>query len=342
MNNKSRLGLGIIILMITLGAFLVLPGLNFSNGQIKWPVKRPHIPGKDTTYKPEPPKQEIRQVFEYGFELPIDSCKGGAFLSQIRFEPLPQLNKPTKIYVKLKSCWETTKVVPRFDVRGNEESLDYTQLEPKLLPPIKKGDVYEGEITIIPRDIGKYLLHIFMVIGGVDVKFGFNESGELVHLSNKGFFPKTELPNHPIISDKEIYVKFKGTYVTNLFHITPPLSLNDTSTVNYRVVTKTDYPDGLKIVTRDGPNISFEMIPGPVAKGDTLRGSFTAVPPRVGWNSIGLGIEEPPEEGVKPRNDSFSAQYHLLKDGKLLFIAKSQKGYGALINYYRKKGVSLE
>ncbi|MDH4222668.1 MAG: hypothetical protein OEV55_03910 [candidate division Zixibacteria bacterium] len=340
MCNKKIFSVGLIILAITLGAFWVLPGLIFPDDQGKY--TRPYIPGSNTTREIEPPKQEIKQIFDYGFESPVDSCKGGAFLAQISFESLPQLNKPTKIYVKLKSCWETTKEVPHFDVRGNEGSLDYTQLEPKLLPPIKKGDEYEGEVTIIPRDIGKYLLHIFMVKGGVDVKFGFNESGELVHLSNKGFFPKTELHNHPIISDTEIYVKFGGTYVTNLFHITPPLSLHDTSIVNYRVVTKVDYPDGLKIVTNYGRNISFEMVPGPVNKGDTLRGSFIAVPPRVGKNSIGLGIEEPPREGVKPQNDSFSAQYHLLPDGKILFISKGQKQYGSLVSYYRKKGVSLE
>jgi hypothetical protein len=130
----------LIILVITLGGFWILPGLIFSNGQGKY--TRPYIPGTDTTKEIELPKQEIKQVFDYGFELPIDSCKSGAFLAKIYFEPLPQLNKPTKIYVKLRSCWETTKEVPIFDVRGNEESLDYTQLEPKLLPPINHPQRY--------------------------------------------------------------------------------------------------------------------------------------------------------------------------------------------------------
>lgn len=265
---------------------------------------------------------------------------------------MPELNKPSKIYVKLKSCWEMKtshagvhpiyKEGPLFRVYSDENILDAPQLvEPKWLYPIKKGEIYEGSITIVPRDVGLYRI-CFFEPDGPCFNFGFNENGELVHLSDRGSFPKTDMPNHPLITEKDIYVKFKGTYVTNLFHITPPLSLHDTSTVNYRVVTKTDYPNGLKIVTRDDRNISFKIVPGPVNKGDTLEGSFKAVPPRRGKNSIGLGIEEPPKEGNKPKNDSFSAQYHLLKDGKLLFITKGQKEYGALFNYYRTKGVQLE
>ena len=348
MSNKKIFSVGLIILAITLGAFWVSLGLNSSDEDIIYLNGKPH----DKNHPK--PKQEIKQVFEYKWDLPVDSCDGwDTYLWQIRFDPLPELNKPSNIYVKLKSCWEKKsagvgthpiyKEGPLFKVSSNENVLDYTPfVEPRWLYPIKKGEIYEGTIAIVPRDIGKYCIHI---IGGsfeTFIDFAFNENGELVHLSDQGIFPKEDLPNHPLITDKEIYVKFGGTYVTNLFHITPPLSLNDTSIVNYRVVTKVDYPYGLKIVTRDGPNISFEMIPGPVAKGDTLRGSFIAVPPRVGENSIGLGIEEPPREGVKPQNDGFSAYYHMLKDGKLLFISNNPKGYGALINYYRKKGVSLE
>jgi hypothetical protein len=84
------------------------------------------------------------------------------------------------------------------------------------------------------------------------------------------------------------------------------------------------------------------MLPGPITKGDTLEGSFKVIPPRVGWNSIGLGIEEPPREGVIPKNDTFSVQYHLLKDGKLLYIVKSQKEYNTFFEYYRKRGMDLE
>lgn len=72
MNNKQILGEGLIILIITLGAFLVLPGLIFSDGQGKY--TRPYIPGIDTTNIE--PKQEIRQFFECKWDLPVDSCDG--------------------------------------------------------------------------------------------------------------------------------------------------------------------------------------------------------------------------------------------------------------------------
>jgi hypothetical protein len=353
MNNKKRLGLSLsVLLVILLGVFFVLPQLIFSDGQkIKVTVEKPPELDKYIT-KHEPPKQEIKQVFEYKWDLPVDSCDGwDSYLWQIKFDPLPQVNKPSNIYVKLKSCWEmkTSGVGshpiynegPLFRVSSDENALDYTPfVEPRWLYPIKKGEIYDGTIAIVPREIGKYRLHI---IGGrfeTFLNFGFNEKGELVHLSDRGIFPKNDLPNHPAITENEIYVKFGGTYVTNLFHITPPLSLNDTSTVYYRVITKDYYPDGMKIVTRD-VKISFKMLPGPITKGDTLEGSFKVVPSRSGANGFALDIEEPPREGVKPKNDRFIARYHLDKDGKLLYIVKTQKESKIFYEYFKKKGVTV-
>jgi hypothetical protein len=347
MSKKSSFILGsIVLLAMILGLLLFSPDLIFSNGKKgQVTAERPYFPGVDTSSKPRVTKQEIRQVFDYGWDLPLDSCRGTAFLCQIRFEPLPQINVPSKVYVTLRACSdcrmkpESSHALVRkdiiFNVYSGEDDMDFTELEPKWFPPYKKGDIYEGAITIVPRETGKHRVCIFVEgFGEPCFNFGFNEKGELVHLSDTWDFPPIDLPNLPLITDKEVYVKFNGKYITNLFHIYPPLSLKDTSTVDYRVVTKAKYPEGLKLITRDGANISFKMIPGPINKGDTLEGSFKAVPPRVGWNSIGLGVEEPPRQGIKPQNDSFSAQYNLLKDGKLLFIAKGQKAYETFFNYF--------
>ncbi len=350
MNNKTKsiLGLSVLLLFVFV-IFWALPGLILSNGQ-KNPVtaERPYIPGEDTTSRPEPPKQEIRQVFERRWNFPLDSCNGSfPYFWQIRFEPLPQINQPSKIYVSLRSCWDlpimpegaTTvdKWEPLPEVRADESALDISPLMPQWRRPIKKGDIYEGIMTIIPRDIGRYKIFLF----GLFLNLGFDENGKLVHLSDRGSFPISDVPNHPAITDKEIYVKFDGKYTSNLFHITPPLSLGDTSTVHYSVVTKVDYPEGLKLITHNGRNIDFKMMPGPISKGDTLQGSFKAVPPHVGRNSIDLGIEEPPKEGVKPKNDSFTAQYNLLEDGKLLYIVKNQKEYDIFNKYYKSKEVQV-
>lgn len=339
MNNKKILGMGLFILMITLGAFWVSTGLNFSDEEIIWLDGKPE--GIDTVHTK--PKQEIRQVFEYRWDQPVDSCSGSyPFFWQVRFDPLPEVNKPTKIYVKLKSCWEwkTDDKYPNIFVIAGEGIMDFTQLEPTWIPPIKKGDIYEGSITIIPREIGRHGITIALITGEASFQFGFYENGELAHLSERGSFPKSDLPNHPAITDNDIYVKFNGQYITNLFHIVPPLSLNDTSTVYYRVITKDYYPDGMKIVTRDG-KISYKMLPGPITKGDTLEGFFKVVPSRSGANGFALDIEEPPREGVKPKNDRFIARYHLDKDGKLLYIVKTQKESKIFFKYFKKKGVTV-
>jgi hypothetical protein len=351
MSNNTKFILGLMVLLVVmLGIFWVLPNVIFSNGQ-KNPVRveRPYIPGTDTS-RPEPVKQEIKQVFERRWNFPLDSCNGSfPDFWQIKFDPLPEVNKPSKIYVKLKSCWDwevkpeevnsPSARGPVLSIRSvSKSSLDYTQLDHQWLPPIKKGDVYEGVATIIPWDVGRYVMNVV----GIEVYFDFNESGKLIHLSDREFdsYPVL-LPNHPLITDKEVYVKFNGQYVTNLFHIVPPLSFGDTSTVNYIVVPKVDYPEGLKLITHNGRNIDFKMMPGPISKGDTLLGSFKVVPPHVGHNSIDLGIEEPPKEGVKPKNDNFTAQYNLLEDGKLLFMVKNQKEYNIFFKYYKNKGVQV-
>jgi hypothetical protein len=355
MSNKRKFSLGVMVLsMITLGVLWVLPGLIFSNGQKDSGGKlKIIIPGLDTLPPHPIAKQEVRQVLEYKWDMPADSCRGPEnYLWQVRFEPLPEINKPSKMYLKLKACWDEKNaregVAPLFKegnffrIQAPEASLDFTQFDKPRWPyPIKKGEIFEASSTIIPRDIGRYPIAIFGGYLEIRMNFGFDENGKLVNLSDVAVFPLTNLPNYTPITDKELYIKFAGKYVTNLFHIIPPLSFGDTSIVYYRVVTKVDYPEGLKLITHDGRNIDFKMMPGPINKGDTLQGSFKAVPPHVGRNSIDLGIEEPPKEGVKPKNDSFTAQYNLLEDGKLLFIVKNQKEYNIFYKYYKSKGVQL-
>jgi hypothetical protein len=357
MNNKKRSGLGLsILLVVILVGYYFLPGTIFSDGKTakdiitkKWP--KPSLPpGVDTTH--EEPKQEIKPVLEYKWNAPLDSCHGReTYFWQITFDPLPEINKLSKVSVKLKSCTELKespqgihliyKEGPLFTVQSDEDILDFTQLnEPRWFYPIEKGEIYKGYFTIAPRDVGRYQIRILGWWLEICFMFGFNENGELVHLSDRGSFPISDLPNYPLITDKEIYVKFNGQYVTNLFHITPPLFLNDTSTVYYRVITKDYYPDGMKIVTRDG-KINYKMLPGPITKGDTLEGSFKVVPSRPGANGFALDIEEPPREGVKPKNDRFIARYHLDKDGKLLYIVKTQKESKIFYEYFKKQGVTV-
>ena len=357
MSNKTKFVLGLTVLLVfILGILWLSPSLILSNGQKDSEGKlKIIIPGLDTLPPSPPPKQEVKQVMEYKWDMPADSCRGPEnYLWQVRFEPLPEINKPSKMYLKLNACWDEKSaregVAPIykegnfFTVHSDENSLDFTQLDKPRWPfPVKKGEIYEASATIVPRDIGVYQIGILGGYLEIRINFGFDEDGKLVHLSDVDIavFPKTNLPNYPPITDKELYVKFSGKYVTNLFHIVPPLSFGDTSTVYYRVVTKVDYPEGLKLITHDGRNIDFKMIPGPISKGDTLQGSFKVVPPHVGRNGIALRIEEPPKEGVIPKNDGFTAQYNLLKDGKLLYIVKNQKEYNIFNKYYKSKGVQV-
>ncbi len=236
---------------------------------------------------------EIKKTIDYGWGLgQKDPHWKRGFTGQITVDSLPELNKTTKIFVKIKckTYWESA---PGFRVRGYEESMDYTQLEPEWLPPITPEDVYEGSFTITPREIGTFCLRIRAwgdAFGGNSSNvftffFTIDESGKTTHFSNieDHEYMANGLPAHPPIQDNQVNIRYtSGMDFSNSFRIAPPPKVNDTSTVYFELVSNRYCPKGVQLSLRLSPNLEMFSLPsswvGEVKEGDVYKDSFEIVP----------------------------------------------------------------
>jgi hypothetical protein len=269
----------------------------------------------------------IHQVFDYGFDLPVDSCRGYAFLYKVIFDPLPELNKPSHVRVKAKACYSSDRVIRSF-VHGNFSSMDCSQTGMKIFTSgISKSEIYEWDIVIVPRDIGAYRLEI----GWGEYFFAFNESGKLVYLDTMEDPDFKCLPNHPALNDKEIVIWGGNQNFTNVFRIVPPPFLNDTSIVYYKLTAKRDYPIGVKV------SASPKRWQGPIKAGDVYEGSFPIVPDTVGHLGLVMFINEymSPRGRMVENLARFPIHYILDEKGKLKFIAGYELKDETLLDKYK-------
>ena len=266
----------------------------------------------------EPPQVGIHQVFDRGFDKPLDSCKGWAFLSKVIFDPLPELNKPTHVLVKLKACYSSEKEI-RTSVSGTFASMDCSQTTSQILTPsITKGETYEWDLVIVPRDIGVYQLVLTCAGEQFTHGFAFDESGKLAYLDRMFDQSFNPLPNHPALNDKEIVVWDGNAFFRNVFHVVPPPSVNDTSVVSYKIIALQDYPEGAKVTLHRA-----RWWRGPIEGGDVYEGSFVLVPKTAGGHSEIISLYETTATKGRPpiRYAKFTLFYILDEDGKLKFIA---------------------
>jgi hypothetical protein len=274
----------------------------------------------------------IHQVFDYGFDMPLDSCKGGPFLIKVIFDPLPELNKPTHVRVKLKACFSSEREVRAF-VQGDAASMLCNQTEPTILTSeMSEGEIYEWDLIILPRDIGRYILPFN--IKGVQLSFffGFNESGELVYLDKLEDPDFKALPNHPAVNGKDIIIHGKNTYFKNIFRIVPPPFLNDTSLVYYKLTALSNFPRGVKIMSPP-----TRLWKGPVKSGDVCEGSFTFVPKTTGRHTTILSMRDAahPLEPGPERHAIFNIFYILDEEGELKFIAGYELHDESVLDEYK-------
>ena len=266
----------------------------------------------------ERPQVGIHQVFDRGYDRPLDSCRGWPFLSKVVFEPLPELNKPTHVRVKLKACYSSEKEI-RTSVRGTFASMDCSQTTSQILTAgITKGETYEWDIVIVPRDIGVYQLVLTCAGEQFTHCFAFDESGKLAYLDRMFDQTFNPLPNHPALNTEEIVIWGSNSVFRNVFRVVPPPSLNDTSVVSYKITALRRYPAGVR-VSHGKP----ERWRGPIKGGDVCEGSFVLVPKAVGGHTELLIIRDILPTGGRPPITfaTFTLFYILDEDGDLKFIA---------------------
>jgi len=102
---------------------------------------------------------EIKQTIDYGFGLgEKNPYTRRQFMAQISFDPLPELNKTLTVKVRIQSKWGSKTALQYTAITPYNASIDYTELKPNWPPPIKKGDIYRGELYLHTQGDRKILL----------------------------------------------------------------------------------------------------------------------------------------------------------------------------------------
>lgn len=236
---------------------------------------------------------EVKKTIDYGWGLgDKDPYKKRGFTAQITYDSLPELNKDTRILLKIRSKFRHQNA-PGFVIRGPDQSVDYTQLEPEWPPPLGTEDIYEGSFSITPREIGTFSFRIRAwgepFRGSSHNEFSLyltiDESGKTIHFSNIQDYEYMDngLPAHPPIKDHQVHIRYssRGDF-SNSFRIVPPPKVNDTSTVYFELTCNRYCPEGVQLSLELTPNLEIITVPsswvGEVKKGDVYRDSFEIVP----------------------------------------------------------------
>jgi hypothetical protein len=289
--------------------------------------------------------QEIKKVINYGWDVgDEDQYMQRGFIAQITYESLPEVNKTSRIFVKIRSKFRHENA-PGFMIRNYEWAADYTQLEPEWKPPLDPDYVYEGSFTLTPREIGGYAFQI-RALGEpfrrstrhrFDLYMVIDESGKAIHFSDRPCYCEG-LPSHPPIGDDQVFIKsyplsdFRGS-----FRIVPPLSLNDTSTIYVEVESRCYCPEGVQFYFRLSSNLDMITIPpswvGEVNEGDVYKDSFKIVPTTTELAFLWLDIEcssaskgAPDEERVTI-SKTFELHFSFDASGNLDYVGREDKYY---------------
>lgn len=290
--------------------------------------------------------QEIKQVINYGWDLGKDdpNIRRG-FVAQITYDSLPEVNKTSRIFVKIRSK-SRHENAPGFRIRGFPLESEYTQLEPEWYPPLDPEYIYEGSFTITPREIGRYSFSIrargepFRHSSHHD--FGLHltigESGKAIHFSDKPDFVYDGTPSHPPVGPDEVCIRSEphGDF-KSYFCIMPPLSFNDTSIIYVELESKRYCPEGVQFCFKLTSNLEMITIPpswlGEIKEGDVYKDSFEITP-----TSTDLAFLSVAAQGNSPSKDvydkrrgvamaTFDLHFSFDSSGKLDYVGRKDKYY---------------
>lgn len=289
---------------------------------------------------------EVKKTIDYGWDLgQKDPYWKRQFTGQIIVDSLPELDKTTKILVKIKSKYGTQSA-PGFLVMGPSHSVDYTHPEPEWIPPITPEDVYEGSFTITPREIGTFWLRIRAwgeAFKGnshneFEIYFTIDESGKTIHFSDiqDHEYMANGLPAHPPIQDDQVNIRYhnRGDF-SNSFKVAPPPKVNDTSTVYFELISNRYCPLGVQLFLSLSPNLDVFSLPsswiGEVKEGDVYRDSFKIVPKTTDFAFLHLEAKaHSPSEEVRDKRREIAGRIFNLwfafdTSGKINYVGRKGK-----------------
>jgi hypothetical protein len=292
--------------------------------------------------------QEIKKVINYGWGLgDKDPYKKRGFTLQITCDSLPELNKTSRISVKIRSKVRHQNA-PRFGITGSEQSVDYTQLEPEWFPPINPEDIYEGSFTITPREIGTFGLYIRAwgkpfrsnSHNTFGLWFTIDETGKTIHFSDIEDYDYRDNgpPAHPPIVNDLIYIRsYRWSDFENAFRIVPSLKLNDTSTIHIELKSNHYCPDGVLFFFTLTSNLEMIRLPsscvGELKEGEVYKDSFQIMPTTTDLAFLSMRVEgnSPSKDVLDKRRGVATATFNLHfsfdSSGRLDYVGREDKYY---------------
>jgi hypothetical protein len=277
--------------------------------------------------------EEIQEIIKYQWAVQLndEEIKLYPYSALITFEALPELGKTTTVNLKLQAhqfCYQMPVIsILRTYHKGEQfGAFDCSEIGPGWNPPIKKDDIYEGKFSFKAEKPGDYIIGIKVNTSSActektesvfHIFFSFDETGKLVSLQGRKSIPE----NNAII------LRFEQGQITNRFRINPPLSLNDTSQVLYKIIIEDKITKDLKIsvIGSDG----LDIIELPDRASDTIgsvyhyKSYFQIIPTEIGDGYFILQVEEVPElDKISFGKKDFKVIFNLDEQGKLESIDK--------------------
>jgi hypothetical protein len=277
--------------------------------------------------------EEIQEIINYQWAVQLndEEIKLYPYSALITFEALPELGKTTTVNLKLQAhqfCYQMPVIsILRTYHKGEQfGAFDCSEIGPGWNPPIKKDDIYEGKFSFKAEKPGDYIIGIKVNTSSActektesvfHIFFSFDETGKLVSLQGRKSIPE----NNAII------LKFEEANITNRFRINPPLSLNDTSLVLYRIIIKDEIPQDLKISIVGSDGVDIAELPDKASgiSGSVFyyKGAFQIIPTKIGEGYFILQVEEVPElDKISFGKKEFKVIFNLDEQGKLKSIDK--------------------
>ena len=281
-------------------------------------------------------KTERRVVVPTGFYFPAAEYVE-PFQVQLIFDALPKLGEASVVHLRIEALGPMS-TEPIIGVMRSDPSISCDPFaQPRWMPPIEEGDVYEGSFKITATKSGEFVTGIGIRTGEEPyppsslyrVFFGFTESGNLAYLSDEPGSASEDSLARLKSESRGIGLEFEGNHFSCRLLVGIP-EFAETTSVYFKITAKDDYAQGVdvKIHGSEALDILDQREAFSVTAGGVFRckGSFKILPLAVGESRFTIRAQESSSPGrTEKRSGSFGVALVFDEKGKIREIAKADE-----------------
>jgi hypothetical protein len=256
------------------------------------------------------------------------------FEVQFTFDPPPRLNKIGTVYLRIKALGYFS-IEPRISVIRSDLSVECDKMvEPRWIPPIETGDIYEGSYQLKPTKSGDYITGISILVPELPyppnnlyrIYLGFTESGELAYLSDLPQSGGEDTLGMLKSQSRGISLDYEGEYFFCRFVVGIP-EVGETTNVYFYVNAEDESAEvmNIDIVSSEGLNVveRYEGSFGTVNEVMIYKGNCRILPRKVGRHNLVLNVNGNSSSSKnETRSDAFEVVFVFDETGKIKQITK--------------------